>query len=107
MSYAQRKSMPAKTNWVSTIYHGIDETVWKPNYHPTSDYVAYLGRIIEPKGVHLAIAAIKSIIKRSKNIKAQESPVNITLSMKKTPTGKLISVPRLARQLSTSGLLAI
>ncbi len=64
MSYAQRKSMPAKTNWVSTIYHGIDETVWKPNYHPTSDYVAYLGRIIEPKGVHLAIAAIK---KHNKN----------------------------------------
>lgn len=59
MSYAQRSGMPLDTNWVANIYHGIDQTVWQPNYQPNSDYVAYLGRLIEPKGVHLAIAAVK------------------------------------------------
>lgn len=59
MSYAQRADMPPDTNWVANIYHGIDENRFAPNYNPKGDYVAYLGRIIEAKGVHLAIAAAK------------------------------------------------
>jgi glycosyltransferase involved in cell wall biosynthesis len=59
MSYAQRKGMPADTNWVANIYHGLDEHKFKPNYSPKGRYLAYLGRIIEPKGLHLAIEAVK------------------------------------------------
>jgi glycosyltransferase involved in cell wall biosynthesis len=41
------------------VYHGIDLTRFQPHLQPNNDYIAYLGRIIEPKGVHLAIAAAK------------------------------------------------
>ncbi len=59
MSYAQRSGMPKDTNWVGNIYHGLDDPILKPVKQPSDDYVAFLGRIIEPKGVHLAIAAVK------------------------------------------------
>lgn len=59
MSNAQRAGMPEGTNWVGNVYHGLDAAQWKPNYSPTGEYVAYLGRIVEPKGVHHAIAAVK------------------------------------------------
>jgi glycosyltransferase involved in cell wall biosynthesis len=59
MSLAQRKGMPKDTNWAGNIYHGLDKTIWQPNYKPAGNYVAYMGRIIEPKGVHLAIKAVK------------------------------------------------
>lgn len=59
MSYAQRKGMPEDTNWSGNIYHGIDPQLLQPVTIPTHDYVAYLGRIIEPKGVHIAIEAVK------------------------------------------------
>lgn len=59
MSLAQRKGMPADTNWAGNIYHGVRDDLLQPNYNPAGGYVAYLGRIIEPKGVHLAIAAAK------------------------------------------------
>jgi glycosyltransferase involved in cell wall biosynthesis len=59
ISLAQRADMPADTNWVGNIYHGLPENQFQPNYSPKGDYVAYLGRIIQPKGVHLAIAAAK------------------------------------------------
>jgi len=59
LSYAQRKGMPAGTNWVANIYHGMPATELVPLHHTSGDYIAYLGRIIEPKGVHLAIAAVK------------------------------------------------
>jgi glycosyltransferase involved in cell wall biosynthesis len=58
MSLAQRAGMPKGTNWTANIYHGLDEQAFAPNYRPHGDYIAYLGRIIEPKGVHLAIAAV-------------------------------------------------
>lgn len=58
-SLAQRKTMPKDTNWLANIYHGIKPTLFTPNYQTNSDYIAYLGRIIEPKGVHLAITAVK------------------------------------------------
>ncbi len=59
MSRAQRKGMPEGTNWVGNIPHGISRNLFTPNYQPKGNYVAYLGRIIQPKGVHLAIAAVR------------------------------------------------
>lgn len=59
MSFAQRNGMPANTHWVGNVYHGLAADTFAPNYTPSGDYIAYLGRIIEPKGVHLAIAAVK------------------------------------------------
>jgi glycosyltransferase involved in cell wall biosynthesis len=59
LSFAQRASMPADTNWLANIYHGLSESKLLPVLKPTNDYVAYLGRIIEPKGVHLAIGALQ------------------------------------------------
>jgi glycosyltransferase involved in cell wall biosynthesis len=59
MSLAQRAGMPPDTNWVANIYHGLDKQAFRPEYQPNSDYVLYLGRIIEPKGVHLAIEAMQ------------------------------------------------
>jgi len=59
MSYAQRKSMPPDTNWVGNVYHGLDTAEWQPRLNGDSEYVAYLGRIVEPKGVHFAISAVK------------------------------------------------
>ncbi len=59
LSMTQRSGMPAGTNWVANIYHGLDENAFQPNYQPQGSYIAYLGRVIESKGVHLAIAAAK------------------------------------------------
>lgn len=59
MSIAQRRGMPEDTTWVGNIYHGLSEPALRPIEAPANDYVAYLGRIIEPKGVHLAIAAVQ------------------------------------------------
>ncbi|PID99380.1 hypothetical protein CSA80_01295 [Candidatus Saccharibacteria bacterium] len=59
LSYAQRHGMPKDTNWAGNIYHGLDAAELTPVDAPTNDYVAYMGRIIEPKGVHLAIAALQ------------------------------------------------
>ncbi len=59
LSEAQRKDMPKDTNWLATIYHGLDPALFSLVEKPSGNYVAYFGRIIEPKGVHLAIQAIK------------------------------------------------
>jgi glycosyltransferase involved in cell wall biosynthesis len=59
MSLAQRSGMPPETNWVGNVYHGVTDTALRPVEKPTGDYLAYIGRIIEPKGTHLAIAAVK------------------------------------------------
>lgn len=60
MSYNQRQSMPDGTNWVGNIYHGLPENDLVPVSSPTGDYLAYIGRIIKPKGLHLAIDAVTS-----------------------------------------------
>jgi glycosyltransferase involved in cell wall biosynthesis len=57
LSQTQRDTMPTDTNWVANIYHGIDEHRFKPVADPANDYFAYFGRIIQSKGLHLAIAA--------------------------------------------------
>ncbi len=59
LSYSQRQGMPGDTNWIDNIYHGIPKDRFAPNYAPDSGYFAYLGRIIKPKGLHHAIAAVK------------------------------------------------
>ncbi len=59
ISYAQRASMPPDTHWVGNVYHGLNEPKLTPVEYPSRDYFAYIGRIIQPKGVHLAIAAVK------------------------------------------------
>lgn len=59
ISNAQRAGMPPDTHWVGTIYHGLPKDNLQPVASPARDYLAYLGRIIEPKGVHLAIEAVK------------------------------------------------
>ena len=58
MSMAQRRRMPEATNWVGNVYHGISVNKFTPRYD-TGAYFAYMGRIVEPKGVHLAIQAVK------------------------------------------------
>ncbi|HSW79315.1 MAG TPA: glycosyltransferase [Candidatus Saccharimonadales bacterium] len=67
MSFSQRHGMPEDTNWVGNIYHGLLKDVLVPIAQPTNDYMAYLGRIVEPKGLHLAIQAI-----RQYNVKAKQ-----------------------------------
>lgn len=59
MSFAQRAGMPADTQWAANIYHGVAEERFTPLGNPSGNYIAYLGRIIQPKGLHLAIAAAK------------------------------------------------
>lgn len=59
MSMAQRRGMPADTRWVANIYHGLDPARFSVVERPADDYVVYVGRIIEAKGVHLAIAAAR------------------------------------------------
>ena len=58
LSLAQRRGMPKGTNWIANVYNGLPKTEYRPNYHPTGEYIAYLGRIIHAKGVHLAIRAV-------------------------------------------------
>jgi glycosyltransferase involved in cell wall biosynthesis len=60
ISMAQRAGMPATTNWVGNVYHGVDAQAFTPHFQSDGTYVAYLGRIIEPKGVQLAIEAVRS-----------------------------------------------
>ncbi len=57
-SYAQRTTMPTGTSWLANVYHGLNPAEWEPRY-AEGNYIAYLGRIVEPKGVHLAIEAVK------------------------------------------------
>jgi len=57
-SIAQRKTMP-ELNWVGNIYHGVDMNTFSFNPKP-KDYLFYLGRVTEKKGIHLAIEAAKA-----------------------------------------------
>ncbi len=59
ISFAQRQGMPSSTNWIGNVYHGLTEDLYKPEYNPKGHYLVYIGRIIEPKGLHLAIQAVQ------------------------------------------------
>lgn len=76
LSLSQRSGMPENTNWIGNIYHGLDEHGLQPIIKPTNDYVAYLGRIIEPKGVHIAIQAVKAYNKTA------ETPLTLQIAGK-------------------------
>lgn len=69
VSYAQRNGMPSDTNWVANIYHGLLDDRLKPAANPSNDYIAYFGRIIQPKGLHLAIDAVRQYNAAHKPIK--------------------------------------
>lgn len=58
ISQAQRSSLP-EANFIGNVYNGIPENQFQPNLTTSEEYLAYCGRIIEPKGVHLAIKAAK------------------------------------------------
>lgn len=59
ISYAQRSDMPKNTNWIGNTYHGLNPNDFKPyTKNNERDYIAFIGRIIQPKGLHLAINAI-------------------------------------------------
>lgn len=60
MSLAQRTGMPEDTNWAGNIYHGLGSDIYHALATPNGSYVAYLGRIIETKGTHLAIDAVRA-----------------------------------------------
>lgn len=66
ISLSQRRQMPKDTNWVANIYHGLPIDEYQPAYDTNSDYVVYLGRIINTKGVHLAIEAVQDYNRRHK-----------------------------------------
>lgn len=59
LSQAQRQTMPENTNWVANIYHGLDPKIWRSAPGTPKKYLAFLGRIVQPKGLHLAIKAVK------------------------------------------------
>jgi glycosyltransferase involved in cell wall biosynthesis len=59
ISLSQRAGMPADTRWAGNVYHGMAADAYMPATAPAGGYVVYMGRIIEPKGVHLAIAAVR------------------------------------------------
>ena len=65
LSYSQRSAMPEETNWIANIYHGLDKNCLNPIKNPSNKYFAYLGRIIEPKGVHIAIEAVNIYNKKN------------------------------------------
>ena len=69
MSQSQRLGMPEDTNWVANIHHGVDPDDYVPRFETDGeteeDYFAFVGRIIEPKGVHLAIEAVKLYNKKN------------------------------------------
>ena len=71
ISQSQRQGMPSGTNWIANIHHGLDPAKFFPNFGPTDNYFAFVGRIIEPKGVHLAIKAVKLYNQRHPNEKIQ------------------------------------
>lgn len=55
----QRKTMPKDTNWRATVYNALSEKEWPEQSIEKEAYVAYFGRIIEPKATHLAIKAVQ------------------------------------------------
>jgi glycosyltransferase involved in cell wall biosynthesis len=59
ISDAQRQPLHF-CNWVSTIYHGINFSNFKPSFSK-GKYLAFLGRICEDKGTHIAIEIAKQL----------------------------------------------
>lgn len=54
ISDAQRRPV-AKANFAGTVHHGLPTTLLNPNYKPSGDYVAFLGRVSPEKRLDRAI----------------------------------------------------
>ena len=59
ISNSQRKGIP-KLNFIDTIYHGFDLSEY-PFQDKPEDYLVYFGRMIEAKGLDLAIKVAKEL----------------------------------------------
>jgi glycosyltransferase involved in cell wall biosynthesis len=59
ISDSQRRHLPF-ANWVGTVYHGMDETLYRFSAEPEG-YLAFLGRISPEKGPERAIAMAKRL----------------------------------------------
>lgn len=59
ISDSQRKS-GLKLNYVSTVYHGIEETAFPFDPKPT-DYLLFMGRLVPEKGLHSAISVARQL----------------------------------------------
>ncbi len=60
ISAAQRKPI-ANANFVATVPHGLPLHLLKPNYRPSGEYVAFLGRISPEKRPDRAIAIARAV----------------------------------------------
>jgi len=56
----QRKPI-AQANFVSTVYHGLPAQAHRPNYNPSGNYVAFLGRISPEKRPDRAIRIARAM----------------------------------------------
>lgn len=68
ISYSQRKTISTELNWIANIYHGVEpvnNSYLKSLELSAEDYVVFFGRVIEPKGVHLAIKAVKELNRKA------------------------------------------
>jgi len=54
ISASQRKPIP-DANFVANVYHGLPTNVLQPNYHPSGQYLAYIGRMSPEKRPDRAI----------------------------------------------------
>jgi glycosyltransferase involved in cell wall biosynthesis len=59
ISAAQRRPVHY-ANFAGTVHHGLPLDCHAPNYHPTGNYLAFLGRIAPEKGLDRAIAIAES-----------------------------------------------
>lgn len=71
ISNSQRKTIGTNMNWIGNVYHGLPDPMEQYEIIKTNEYkkyFAYLGRIIEPKGVHHAIKAVLEFNKGTNEI---------------------------------------
>jgi glycosyltransferase involved in cell wall biosynthesis len=60
ISNSQRKPI-SNANFAATVYHGLPAQTLKPNYKPSGDYVAFLGRISPEKRPDRAIRIAQAL----------------------------------------------
>jgi glycosyltransferase involved in cell wall biosynthesis len=60
ISNSQRKPI-ANANFAATVYHGLPAQTLKPNYKPSGDYVAFLGRISPEKRPDRAVRIAQAL----------------------------------------------
>lgn len=60
ISNAQAKFIP-DANVVGTIHHGLPENLFRPNYRPSGEYLAFLGRMSPEKRPDRAIAIARAL----------------------------------------------